>query len=62
MSDEFHIEVGGKKLEAEECQYLTGVLRHLKDLRQKTPTNDPLWGYFDAAADAVGDLLDMMRP
>jgi hypothetical protein len=52
----------GEMTDVEEAQYLNGVLKHLQALTQRTPTNDPLWGYADAAAGAVFDLVEMLRP
>jgi hypothetical protein len=56
------IEIGGDRPEAAECQYLTGVLKHLDAQLQQTPKNDPLWQYLLAATDAIQDLVEFIRP
>jgi hypothetical protein len=53
---------GGTMTDVEEIQYLNGVLKHLRDLTQRTPKEDPVWQYALAAADAVFELIEMLRP
>jgi hypothetical protein len=48
--------------DVEEIQYLNAVLKHLRDLTQRTPKSDPLWEYALAAEDAVFELVEMFRP
>jgi hypothetical protein len=52
----------GNMTDAEECQYLTWVLRHLEDLMRRTPKDDPLWKFVLDAADTIQDLVEMIRP
>ena len=48
--------------DAEECEYFTGVLKHLGDLIQRTPKDQPLFKLAADASDAISPPVGYFIP